>query len=153
MSLWNDFASPLLNPLLPVPSASQRHVNESLTAFPSSLTHSFFFFSFLFSLIFFCFIFIFLSFLSFSFFLLFSSFLYRLKTNTRVYLHCDSFQRLHPALWLEQTTHQQRRSRVQASAISALSSYTGKPWHVGTHKTEKWSAKSSSTVSDNYFLL
>lgn len=43
---WNDFASPPPNPLLPVPPASQRDANESVTAFPPSLTHTLFFFFF-----------------------------------------------------------------------------------------------------------
>lgn len=40
----NDFAIPPLSPLLPVPPASQRHANESLTAFSPPLTHPLFFF-------------------------------------------------------------------------------------------------------------
>ncbi|KAM9298502.1 uncharacterized protein RDI95_001158 [Morus bassanus] len=69
------------------------------------------------------------------------------NTHTCIYLHCDSLQRLHPALWLKQTTNQQSKSRVQAAAINALSSYAGKLWHVGTRKTEKCSPDSSSTMS------
>jgi len=43
-----------------------------------------------------------------------------------MYLHCDSLQRLHPPLWLNQTTNQQGKSRVQAKAISAPSSFANK---------------------------
>lgn len=119
-----DFPSPPPCSLTSCTSCISKARKCMLNSFPPSLTHTFFS----------------------------SSFKQARNKHTCIYLHCDSLQRLHSALWLKQTSNEKRKSRVQAAAINALSSYAGKRQHVGTHKTEKCSPDSSSTARYNCFL-